>query len=88
MFDESLSWPCLAARNSGSPTQHFASQIRETSDRNFVEEAAGNFARATITSFWSGLARVASATQAEQPHQVTPVATTTPRLYQEFHYDI
>ena len=29
-----------------------------------------------------------SKTQAEQPHWVTPVATTTPRLEQEFRYDI
>ena len=29
-----------------------------------------------------------SRTQAEQPHWVTPVATTTPRLEQEFRYDI
>jgi hypothetical protein len=29
-----------------------------------------------------------SHTQAEQPHWITPVATTTPRLEQEFRYDI
>jgi hypothetical protein len=29
-----------------------------------------------------------SATQAEQPHWITPIATTTPRLEQEFRYDI
>ena len=29
-----------------------------------------------------------SATQAAQPHWITPVATTTPRLEQEFRYDI
>src|SRR5271167_2558686 len=29
-----------------------------------------------------------SATQAEQPHWITPLATTTPRLEQEFRYDI
>ncbi len=27
-------------------------------------------------------------TQAEQPHRITPLATTTPRLEQEFRYDI
>lgn len=38
---------------------------------------------------WSGrwLAR-ASATQAAQPHWVTPVATVTPRLEQEFRFDV
>src|SRR5690242_16206585 len=34
----------------------------------------------------SWLERV-SATQAQQPHWVTPVATVTPRLEQEFRYD-
>src|SRR5208283_2193732 len=29
-----------------------------------------------------------SATQAEQPHWMTPLATTTPRLEQEFRYDM
>lgn len=38
---------------------------------------------------WVGpwLARV-SATQAQQPHWVTPVATVTPRLEQEFRFDV
>jgi hypothetical protein len=27
-------------------------------------------------------------TQSEQPHRMTPLATTTPRLEQEFRYDI
>ena len=39
----------------------------------------------TLTSSW--LAR-ASKTQAEQPHWMTPVATVTPRLEQEFRFDI
>jgi hypothetical protein len=34
---------------------------------------------------WFGMV---SRTQAEQPHWITPVATTTPRLEQEFRYDI
>jgi hypothetical protein len=29
-----------------------------------------------------------SSTQAEQPHWITPLATTTPRLEQEFRYDV
>ena len=29
-----------------------------------------------------------SKTQAEQPHWITPLNTTTPRLEQEFRYDI
>jgi hypothetical protein len=39
----------------------------------------------TLASRW--LDRV-SATQAEQPHWMTPVATVTPRLEQEFRFDV
>ena len=38
--------------------------------------------------FISNWLNMVSSTQAEQPHWVTPVATTTPRLEQEFRYDI
>src|SRR5271165_4837814 len=38
--------------------------------------------------FFADWFRMVAATQAEQPHWVTPVATTTPRLEQEFRYDI
>jgi hypothetical protein len=31
---------------------------------------------------------IVSARQAQQPHWITPLATTTPRLEQEFRYDI
>jgi hypothetical protein len=43
------------------------------------------FAQDTFFSDWFGMV---AATQAEQPHWITPVATTTPRLEQEFRYDI
>jgi len=39
-------------------------------------------------SFVSNWMARASATQAEQPHWVTPVATVTPRLEQEFRFDV
>jgi len=42
----------------------------------------------TDSSFISKWQARASATQAEQPHWVTPLATTTPRLEQEFRYDL
>ena len=38
--------------------------------------------------FFEQWQRRASATQAEQPHWVTPVATTTPRLEQEYRFDM
>ncbi|MGA9640644.1 MAG: hypothetical protein WBQ72_04560 [Terriglobales bacterium] len=38
--------------------------------------------------FFSDWFNMATATQAEQPHWVTPLATTTPRLEQEYRYDI
>ena len=37
--------------------------------------------------FFSTWFDMVSRTQAEQPHWVTPVATTTPRLEQEFRFD-
>ena len=44
-------------------------------------------ARAQDTYFSNWFARV-DRTQAEQPHWITPLATTTPRLEEEFRYDI
>ena len=38
--------------------------------------------------FFANWFNMVSATQAEQPHWITPLATTTPRLEQEFRYDI
>ena len=38
--------------------------------------------------FFTDWFNMVSATQAEQPHWVTPLATTTPRLEQEFRYDV
>jgi len=38
--------------------------------------------------FFTNWFNMVSATQAEQPHWITPLATTTPRLEQEFRYDI
>src|SRR5438309_10488369 len=45
------------------------------------------FFLATSLHAQSWLDRV-SATQAAQPHWVTPVATVTPRLEQEFRFDV
>lgn len=42
------------------------------------------FAQDWIEAYFTRVAR----NQAEQPHWITPVATTTPRLEQEFRYDI
>ncbi|MGA2204880.1 MAG: hypothetical protein ABSG40_23330 [Terriglobales bacterium] len=38
--------------------------------------------------FFADWFSMVSETQAEQPHWITPLATTTPRLEQEFRYDI
>src|SRR4029077_17327903 len=43
-------------------------------------------ARAQEGYFSNWFARV-DKTQAEQPHWITPIATTTPRLEEEFRYD-
>src|SRR6201997_2101316 len=37
--------------------------------------------------FFSDWFNLVSKTQAEQPHWITPLATTTPRLEEEFRYD-
>ncbi len=38
--------------------------------------------------FFADWFSMVSATQAEQPHWITPLAATTPRLEQEFRYGI
>jgi hypothetical protein len=40
------------------------------------------------SSFFSDWFDMVSQTQGQQPHWITPLATTTPRLEQEFRYDI
>lgn len=42
----------------------------------------------TDNGFFHDWFAMVSATQAEQPHWITPLATTTPRIEQEFRYDI
>jgi hypothetical protein len=56
-----------------------AASASAQSDGSTGGESSGFFAR------WF---QMVSRTQAEQPHWVTPLATTTPRLEQEFRYDI
>jgi hypothetical protein len=59
---------------------------------NLVLLAAFVFLSSTLTSaqngFLSDWFNMVSETQAAQPHWITPLATTTPRLEQEFRYDI
>ena len=43
--------------------------------------------RFTQDGYFSDWFKRVDKTQAEQPHWVTPVATTTPRLEEEFRYD-
>src|SRR5215467_14703207 len=38
--------------------------------------------------FWTTWFERSDKTKQEQPHWITPLATTTPRLDQEFHYDV
>ena len=38
--------------------------------------------------YWSGWFDRSDRAKAEQPHCITPLATTTPRLEQEFRYDL
>jgi len=50
--------------------------------------ASTNTAANSSDGFFEKWFDMVSATQAEQPHWITPLATTTPRLEQEFRYDI
>jgi hypothetical protein len=38
--------------------------------------------------FFHDWVSMVSSTQAQQPHWITPLATTTPRLEQQFRYDV
>jgi hypothetical protein len=40
------------------------------------------------SGFFADCFNMVSATQAQRPHWITPLATTTPRLEQKFRYDI
>src|SRR5215471_7683594 len=40
------------------------------------------------TDFWHAWFQRSDRTKQEQPHWITPLATTTPRLEQEFRYDV
>ena len=55
-------------------------------------QTGGSSTTTTTTSqqggFFHDWFSMVSETQAEQPHWITPLATTTPRLEQEFRYDI
>jgi hypothetical protein len=50
--------------------------------------AAGARAQSADASWWERWQQCVSETQAAQPRWVTPVVTVTPRLEQEFRYDI
>jgi hypothetical protein len=66
--------PCTQAQTAGG-----ASSQPSSSQPSSVN-SGGDFFRDWFS--------MVSATQAAQPHWMTPVATTTPRLEQEFRYDI
>lgn len=63
-----------------SSTTAFAQQTSTAGASSGSSSSGGGY-------FENWFARV-DATQAEQPHWVTPVATTTPRLEEEYRYDI
>ena len=53
--------------------------------------AAAQTASSTDTDhegFWARWFKRSDHSKAEQPHWITPLATTTPRLEQEFRYDV
>ena len=48
---------------------------------------AGSASAQTGNSFWDNWFARSDAAKEEQPHWITPIATTTPRLEQEYRYD-
>jgi hypothetical protein len=51
-------------------------------------DQTGATAQTTQGGFFHDWFAMVSETQAEQPHWITPLATTTPRLEQEFRFDV
>lgn len=66
---------------------HAQSTAETFSQSNLTDSAPAAQASSGGDLFDSWFSMV-SKTQAEQPHWITPLATTTPRLEQEFRYDI
>jgi hypothetical protein len=73
-----LSFVCMNSSLQGQTASGTSSQT--ASPQPGSSNSGGNFFRNWFS--------MVSATQAAQPHWITPVATTTPRLEQEFRYDI
>jgi hypothetical protein len=71
-----ISSPLLAQSNLSDSSSQPESQPQTSSTANQGD------------GFFHDWFSMVSRTQAEQPHWLTPVATTTPRLEQEFRYDI
>jgi hypothetical protein len=56
--------------------------------QRFYGQVPDNSRDATHSGYFADWFKRADKAQAEQPHWVTPLATTTPRLEEEFRYDI
>lgn len=59
--------------------------VPESSPQASGTQAGG---RDTSSGYWSSWFKRVFHSQAEQPHWITPLATVTPRLEQEFRYDV
>jgi len=66
----------------------FCTQAQTTRDTPSQPPPAQSTPPNSDGDFFHDWFNMVSATQAAQPHWMTPIATTTPRLEQEFRYDI
>src|SRR5262249_52675283 len=84
-------WGGTAARGDDSAAKE-KTGVESATENRTSSEAAGNPATDTGPNkgdgFFASWLRMVARTQSEQPHWVTPVATTTPRLEQEYRYDM
>jgi hypothetical protein len=89
-----LGWPLLSCRAQGRSDASPAIPPASPSTSGTPDSAAEPSPSATpdpqssASGFFHSWFSMVSATQAEQPHWITPVVTVTPRLEQEFRYDM
>lgn len=76
-----------SSSGSGSAVSGQATNPQASSAQGTTPAAAPTTTTASDGNYFSNWFKRVDATQAEQPHWITPIATTTPRLEEEFRYD-
>ncbi len=86
--DEPAANAKAAAQNLHDSNDTAASTNPESNPANDTAPESASPSPASQNGFFRSWIRRVARTQAEQPHWITPVVTVTPRLEQEFRYDI